>query len=119
MPFSRRKFIESSALAVLGREALMPLSAAPVAGYRPKLLLSRKEAWDSLVWMAKLGPKYTGNPAHTQFVEWLATQLKSSGLEVERINYKFPRWDAKRWELTIAPASGKSFKAPVTSYFQY
>lgn len=24
------------------------------------------------IWMAKLGPKYAGNPAHTQFVEFLA-----------------------------------------------
>ena len=30
-----------------------------------------------------------------------------------------PRWDAKRWEVTITPSSGPPFKAPVTSYFPY
>src|SRR6185295_20229634 len=30
-----------------------------------------------------------------------------------------PRWDARRWEIAVAPASGTPFKAPVTSYFPY
>jgi hypothetical protein len=69
--------------------------------------------------MAKLGPKYTGNPAHTKFVEFLASHLKEFGLDVARERYTLPRWDARRWEITVTPASGKSFHAPVTSYFPY
>lgn len=69
--------------------------------------------------MAKLGPKYTGNPAHAQFVDFLATELKSAGLEIAREHYTFPRWEARRWELSILPASEKPFRAPVTSYFPY
>ena len=69
--------------------------------------------------MAKLGPKYTGNPAHTTFVEFLASHLKEFGLDVARERYTLPRWDARRWEITVTPASGKSFHAPVTSYFPY
>lgn len=120
MAFNRREFLESS-LAVLGGEALLPLaaSAASVDGYRANLLPSQKTVWDWQIWMARLGPKYTGNPAHTEFVEFLAKGLKDTGLSVERERYTFPRWTARRWELTILPASGKSFKAPVTSYFPY
>jgi hypothetical protein len=33
------------------------------AGFRPDLLPTQKDIWDQQVWMAKLGPKYTGNTA--------------------------------------------------------
>jgi hypothetical protein len=69
--------------------------------------------------MAKLGPKYTGNPAHSQFVEFLAGKLQSYGLDVVRDHYTLPRWDAKRWEITVHPVSGSAYRAPVTSYYPY
>jgi hypothetical protein len=124
MPVSRRRFMESaisaSTLGVLGRQALLPVaSGATVPDYRPNLLPSQKEVWDWQVWMAKLGPKYTGNQAHTTFVEFLASRLKEYGLDVAREHYTFPRWEARRWELTVKPSSGASFRAPVTSYFPY
>src|ERR1700722_9612086 len=124
MSYSRRRFISSAAtastMAVLGREGLFPLAAdAAAAGYQPKLMPSQKEVWDQQVWMAKLGPKYTGNAAHTGFVEFLAKGLSSAGLDVQREHYTFPRWDAKRWEISIAPSSGAAFKPVVTSYFPY
>src|SRR5215467_2789498 len=123
MSLSRRRFFKkaftASALGVFGRRTFMPMLAAKVEGYRPNLLPSQKEVWDWQLWMAKLGPKYTGNPAHTQFVEFLAAHLKEFGLDVTREHYTFPRWDARRWEITIRPPSGAIFKAPVTSYFPY
>jgi PA domain len=113
---SRREFLGTAAafLASRGRS-----SAAGVQGYRPDLLPSQKEVWDWQGWMAKLGPKYTGNAAHTQFVDFLATQLKSSGCDIVREHYTFPRWEARRWKLSIVPSTGKAFDAPVTSYFPY
>jgi hypothetical protein len=124
MSVSRRKFMESaitaSTIGVLGRQALMPLAAgATVEGYRSNLLPSQKEVWDWQVWMAKLGPKYTGNKAHTTYVEFLASHLQELGLDMAREHYTLPRWEARRWEITVTPSSGKSFKAPVTSYFPY
>src|SRR6202000_2324316 len=91
------------------------LSAAPVAGgYKPALLPSQKEVWDWEVWMAKLGPKYTGNKEHVEFVEWLATNLKGAGLDLVRENHKFTSWTARKWGLNVAGA-----EVPVTSYFPY
>jgi hypothetical protein len=87
--------------------------------FRPALLPSQKEVWDHVKWMAGLGPKFTGNEAHTEFVEFLATQLQSLGLEVTRDRYTFPRWEAKRWGIGIQPTSGQPFKVPVTSYWPY
>ena len=94
-------------------------AAETMPGFRPALLPSEKEVWGWETWMAKLGPKYTGNKAHVEFVEWLAANLKSSGLDLVRENHKFTRWEERRSALTITPATGKSFVAPVTSYFPY
>src|SRR5262252_8171373 len=111
MSLSRRRFFKNafaaSALGMFAKGTLLPVAAAArVEAYQPNLLPSQKEVWDWQLWMAKLGPKYTGNPAHTQFVEFLATHLTESGLDVTREHYTFPRWDARRWEITIRPASG-------------
>jgi hypothetical protein len=112
--------IAASTVGLAGQRALLPLAAgATVEGYRSNLLPSRKEVWDWQVWMAKLGPKYTGNKAHTTFVEFLASHLQESGLEVAREHYTFPRWEARRWEITVSPSTGASFKPAVTSYFPY
>jgi hypothetical protein len=69
--------------------------------------------------MARLGPKYTGNKAHTTFVEFLATEFNKAGCDVARDRYTLPRWDAKRWSLEVKPGEGVGFNAPVTSYFPY
>jgi hypothetical protein len=125
MAFSRRSFLRWAAsvstLAVASPKGIgfLPLRAAESDGYRPAFLPSEKEVWDQLVWMAKLGPKYTGNEAHTKFVEFLATEMKSLGLEVSREHYTFPRWDAKRTALNVTPKGGAKTVIPVTSYFPY
>ena len=110
MSLTRRRFVQwAAAIAAVGAHA--PARAA--AAFRPNLLPSEKEVWDRQVWMAKLGPKYTGNAAHTEFVEFLAKEMRTLGLDVSRERYTLPRWDAKRWELRAdAPI-------PVTSYFPY
>src|SRR5438876_11804366 len=101
MSFSRRRFmkwaasVSTLAVAGPGRFGSIPLFAAGSATpFRPELLPSQKEVWDHQVWMAKLGPKYTGNQAHTTFVDFLATQMKSLGLDLVRERYTLPRWDA-------------------------
>ena len=92
-----RSALAASTLAVTGRKALTPIAAgASIDGYRANLLPSQKEVWDWQVWMAKLGPQYTGNKAHTEFVEFLAARLKECGLHVARERYTFPRWEARR-----------------------
>ena len=125
MSFSRRRFMQwaasASTLAIVGpgRTEFLPLLAAGESGFRPELLPTQKEIWDHEVWMAGLGPKYTGNKAHVTFVEFLATEMKSLGLDVGRERYTLPRWEARRWEITITQPGGMAFKAPVTSYFPY
>ena len=58
---------------------------------------TQKDVWDQQVWMAKLGPKYTGNKAHTTFVEFLADESQEgSAATSARDRYTLPRWDATR-----------------------
>jgi len=75
--------------------------------------------WDWQVWMAGLGPKFTGNDAHRTFVEFLATELKRAGLDVARDSYVFTRWEATRRELTATPNGAQPRKVPVTSDYPY
>jgi hypothetical protein len=112
-----------SALAVAGPQGTRLIAVTHAAGagrlFAPNLLTSQKDVWAQQVWMAKLGPKYTGNQAHTTFVEFLAAEFKKAGCEVVHDRYTLPRWEAKRWGIDVAPSSGARFTAPVTSYFPY
>jgi hypothetical protein len=126
MSFSRRKFMKLTA--ALSGAAITPRGLAEGAslvhdrrgiGFRAALLPPQKETWDQLVWMAGLGPKYTGNPAHVKFVDYLATNLQACDLEVQRDHYTLPRWEARRCALDVHTASGASLKLPVTSYYPY
>ena len=122
MSFSRRSFLRWTAAvsaSSLADRAGARVFADGASGFQPNLLPTQKEVWDQQVWMAKLGPKYTGNKAHTAFVDFLATEFEKAGCDVVRDRYTLPRWDARRREISIAPSSGDRFKAPVTSYFPY
>src|SRR5262249_10806613 len=90
MPVSRRRFMQwaAAASAVNARRLF-----AAESRFRPDLLPSKQEIWDHQAWMARLGPKYTGNQAHTQFVDFLADSMESLRLDVQRIHYTFPRWE--------------------------
>src|SRR5258708_35262519 len=117
-PVSRRTFIQWAASATtIASRSLFAQGVSP--DLRPGLLPSERAGWDQQTWMAKLGPKYTGNKAHTEFVEFLAKEMKATDLDVARERYTLPRWDAKRWEIAITPLRGVRFTVPVTSYFPY
>ena len=123
MSSTRRKFIESAstlpALASAAQALLSIPAHAATEEYQGSLLPSKNEVWEWQVWMAKLGPKYTGNRAHRTFVEFLAKYLNDASLNVGRDHFSFPRWEARRWEIMVTPQTGSVFTAPVTSYFPY
>jgi hypothetical protein len=109
---------QASTVSLFCDERGFPAGPGQLPQFHPESMPTQTEVWNSLEWMAKLGPKYTGNPAHVKFVDWLATNLQSTGLQVERDRYSFPRWEATRWDISAA-ASGAVSKIPVTSYFPY
>ena len=124
MSHSRRDFMAwlgaATTLAIPGRSKGMSLfDGSSADGYQSSLMPTEKEVWDQLVWMARLGPKYTGNTAHSKYVDFLDSHLRASGLDVARVNYKFNRWEAHRCAIEVVSAEKKKFSAPVTSYFPY
>src|ERR1700693_1865181 len=116
MSSSRRKFIESAstlpALASAAQALLSIPAHAATEEYQGSLLPSKNEVWEWQVWMAKLGPKYTGNRAHRTFVEFLAKYLSGAGLNVGRDHFSFPSWEARRWGIMVTPQTGSVFTAP-------
>ncbi|HKV06183.1 MAG TPA: hypothetical protein VJO53_13890 [Candidatus Acidoferrales bacterium] len=124
MTFSRREFMgwlaAATTLAIPGGSKGISLLDGPSPdAYQPSLMPSENEVWDQLVGMARLGPKYTGNKAHQAYIDFLDSNLRASGLEVARVNYKFNRWEAHRWAIEVASGAKKKFAAPVSSYFPY
>src|SRR5215831_10405074 len=122
MQITRRRLLQSMALAssrALLTSARQALAAETVEGYRLDLLPSRKAVWDWQVWMAQLGPKFTGNKAHVAFVDFLDNGLKKAGLEISRESYTFTRWDATRYELKVIDAFGRPQQVPVAFYYPY
>src|SRR5580765_1322389 len=97
MTHSRRRFMQCA----VSMSALMAARVRADRTFQPNLLSTQKEVWDQQVWMAKLGPKYTGNKAHTTFVEFLAAEFKKTGCDVARDRYALPRWEAKRWSIEV------------------
>ena len=125
MSVSRREFMQwagsASALALTLPGAAGAIPFAPgdaAAGFRPELMPSADQVWDWMTWMAKLGPKFTGNAAHTTFVEFLATKLQAAGLSLTRDHYTLPMWEARSWSVKIK-SNGKSEDVPTTGYYPY
>ena len=129
MKMSRRSVLASTAGAVT-LTAADALAAVPkpndlIAATRAldlKGLPSRDQLWEWLLWMNNLGPKLTGNPAHIEFVNFLAREMTAiPGMEVVRETYSFGdggKWDAKHCAIQLIEG-GKARAIPVTSYFPY
>src|SRR5476649_442466 len=71
MSYSRRSFMKwaatvSALAATDGARASLGARAFQASGsaFQPALLPSQHDVWEQQLWMAKLGPKYTGNKAH-------------------------------------------------------
>ncbi len=105
-----------------GVGALMaPLAPGPVAAYagrRPGLTSARRMR-SELEWMAGLGPRLTGAPAHRRWVDFLDAKLSDLGLRVHRDRQHFTRWEAIRYGLDLLDESGGTTRVPVASYYSY
>jgi len=126
MSISRREFIQRAgsvsglALTLPGAMTAVPFDASPAdAAFRPDLMPTIDDVWDWQVWMAKLGPKYTGNAAHTKFVDFLDTKLRASGLEVARDRFTLPLWEVRGWGLKSKAGDGRWTEVPTTGYYPY
>src|SRR3954466_16069161 len=115
MTVSRRRFMQwAAALSASGVPQLRAAGGAIATGrFRSDLLPSQREIWDQQIWMARLGPKYTGNKAHVEFVDFLATQMTSLGLDVQRDRYTFPPWESTPSHRQAISVEGQRHSIPV------
>jgi hypothetical protein len=84
---------------------------------QPEFLVNSSQVRSWIEWMSDQGPRYTGNPAHVTFVNFLKYEFEVAGLEVQTYAYSFPRWDANSTALTITPNGGAVTNVPVSSYY--
>ena len=119
---SRRSFLLGAAgaglLSLAGTAGAGSALAAPVPAGMP----SPDEVW---AWQHRLvgfGTRYTADPGHVRFVDWLAGQFSAvPGFRLQTDRKTFSRWLARSWSLSVQqPAtSGPSGPVPVTYYYPY
>src|SRR5262249_22017834 len=111
-----------------GRAGCVGARAQRSRGSDARRSRSRIPAGIAAIATSRLGPAGVDGRAGTevhrqhgahQVRRFLAAEFKAAGCEIARDSYRLPRWDARRWEITVTPAAGQPFKAPVTSYFPY
>jgi hypothetical protein len=126
MPLFRKNFLKLAASApfvpMFSTAAAANLPAArPRAnlrsGLHPDFLVSTDQVRSWIEWMSEQGPRYTGNPAHVTYINFLHEQFLAAGLGVQSYTYKFPRWDASSTGLAIRPPGGETSAVPVSSYY--
>lgn len=101
MTNSRRQILAAAG----GAAAALPglLGACATAGrdaFNPRLLRAQQDVFADVEWMASLGPRYCGTPAHTTLVDYLDTELAKCGAIVDDIHHTaLVQWAAREVSL--------------------
>lgn len=80
---------------------------------------NKEKVWNFQKMMNNYGARLTGSDAHKKYSEFIKTELESYGLEVFEDKYKFNKWEAKKWKLTIESEEGCIEEIPTTFYYPY
>jgi hypothetical protein len=123
MRTTRRAFLRgagASALALTGLPALARASGGLTleSGANPALLPTPDQILEQVEAMVSLGPRLTGTPAQSAWIDQLEQDWTAAGVTVTRDHFTFPRWLADSWSLTVLDGSGAG-PVPISSYFPY
>jgi len=117
-----RIFVRDVYANILGDEPRAPIVSDRDA-QRLAALSSRADLAEDVSWLRECGPRETGSPEHTRFVNWIAGQLTSLGLPVERKSYPFNCWSVpltgSACSLTVHDAGGRNLTIPIASTYPY
>jgi hypothetical protein len=132
LPFDqmgRRGFLKSAGLMSLGATALgsslLRATAARAESYEAAKMVSVGQIEDWLEMLnTRFGPqRYTGNPNHVAYVDWLTEKFTSLGCSITTDTYTFERWDANMTSdlgASVSPSPGHAaVPLDVTSYYPY
>ncbi len=79
---------------------------------------SKEEMLKKIEYMNSLGPRLTGNDAHSKFIDYLKKEIADMGIQIYSDPYFFDRWEEKRSELTLHTREG-DVELPIASAFPY
>ncbi len=80
------------------------------------------EIWNWQQQLVSFGTRYTANPGHVRFVDWLCQQFAAiPGFSLHTDRLTFNRWLARDYSLTLQQPSsvGPSGTVPLTYYYPY
>lgn len=121
---SRRSFLLGAAGAgalTLAAPALSAGSVFAAANAMPGMP-SVAEIWNWQQQLVGFGTRYTANPGHVQFVDWLCEQFAPiPGFSLYTDRLTFSRWLARDYSLSLTQPSsiGPSGPVPLTYYYPY
>lgn len=90
-----------------------------VENEKSKRLLSKAEVWNFQKCINDLGPRLTGSDSHKKYINFIKKQMESYGLDIFEDVYRFDKWEAKNWRLSIETEKGIVEEMPTTFYFPY
>jgi hypothetical protein len=69
--------------------------------------------------VARLGVRPTGSPAHVRYIDWIRRRLrKIPGVALSELDFPIGRWTAQRTKLTMS-SGGKTVRLPVAGSIPY
>lgn len=126
MGLLRKRFLKLGASAsFIPAFSTLPVDARTVlAAQRPaaqrihrEFTVTPNQVQSWIEWMSSQGPRYTGNPAHVNYINFLHNEFEAAGLLTQTYQYKFSRWDANSTALSMGPTGGASSPVTVSSYY--
>jgi len=85
----------------------------------PAALPDARELRKMNAFVARLGARPTGSPAHVRYLDWIRRGLKKiEGITVEETTFPIDRWTAGRTKLVLT-ANGRSVGLPVAGPIPY
>jgi hypothetical protein len=127
MQLGRKSFLRMTAASPFAWNLTRQAQAAQAAGvpgrfgqskyFDPDLLVHRNQIGLWMEWMSQQGPRYTGNPAHAAFINFLRYEFEVAGLKVQNYPYSFTRWDVNSYGLTTSTMGGEPTTVKTSSYY--
>ena len=115
MNASRRLFLAgAAATGAFAAQACASTSAA-AGGIRPALLRSQNQVWADVEYLSGLGPRYVGNAAHTNFVNFLEEKLVECGMTLSSV----PHNTLQQWLPRNIALRSRSETLPVGAFCRW
>jgi len=115
MNASRRLFLAGAAATGAFAAQACATTSAAAGGIRPALLRSQNQVWADVEYLSGLGPRYVGNAAHTNFVNFLEEKLVECGMTLSSV----PHNTLQQWLPRNIALRSRSETLPVGAFCRW